>query len=379
MNRHIVKLGKSLRTGYTTGTTAAAAAGAAALFLLTGEKQAAARVELPSGDIAVLEVDSITNDENTATCSVIKDGGDDPDATHGMQIFSCVEKTEKGINLDGGEGIGRATKTGLPIKVGEAAINPVPRRMIEKNLRDAMANTSYSGGIKCTIFAPEGVERAKKTFNSRLGIEGGISILGTTGIVWPMSEEALIKTIQLEITQKKENDVLLLVPGHYGARFLNNTWGIDESEAVLCSNYIGEAIDYAAYEKCKRILLVGHVGKLVKIAAGVMQTHSKTADTRAEIYASHAAMQGADANTVMKLFSASTTDDMHDILKRELGEAKLNTVYESICERIHFHLNARAYGEIEIGFMVFSDVNGLLMKTDNADEMIEEIKKGKST
>ena len=371
MNDYVVKNGNKLRTGYTTGSCAAAASKAAALMLLSDQEIDRVQLTLPAGEQIVLEIEDIDRRDKEVICCVRKDAGDDPDVTHGLKIFAKVGMIDAEIRIDGGTGVGRVTKEGLACKPGEAAINPVPKRMIEYSLKEAASQYNYNGGFAVEIFVPGGEEIAKSTFNARLGILGGISILGTTGIVEPMSEAALIETIKLEINSKKPKDILFVSPGNYGLEFAKNSLGLNIDIAVKCSNYIGETLDFAVYSGFTRMLLVGHIGKLVKIAAAVMNTHSKTADCRNEIFAAHAAMSLASTGVVKKIMQAGTTDEIHHILE---GAGLCEPVYQSILDKIIFHLNYRAKNKIQFELIIFSNENGVLMKTEHADVYINEIK-----
>ncbi len=370
MNEFIVKNGTKLRIGYTTGSCAAAAAKAAACMLLTQDDIEMVTLTLPSGQHLNLEIEDITRSEYEVTCAVRKDAGDDPDVTHNIKIYARVRKTDQQIRIDGGEGVGRVTREGLACQIGEAAINPVPKKMMEQALKEAAEQYRYQGGFDVLIFVPEGEKTAKHTFNARLGIIGGISILGTTGIVEPMSEAAIIETIRLEINAKSNKDILFVSPGNYGLEFAKSKFGLDIDKAVKCSNYIGETLDYAAYCGVQRLLLIGHIGKLVKLAGGVMNTHSKTADCRNEIIAAHTALYLPDSTVIGEIMNAGTTDEIHKILEKN-GMCQI--VYKSILKKIVFHLNYRVKNKIQFELMVFSNENGVLMKTEHVDEFINEV------
>ncbi|MBQ9689946.1 MAG: cobalamin biosynthesis protein CbiD, partial [Candidatus Methanomethylophilaceae archaeon] len=289
---------KKLKRGHTTGTCAAAATKAATEALLSGRPVGSVKIHTPKGITLDLPVEDMTIADDYVSCAVRKDGGDDIDATHGTLVYSKVSKCESGINIDGGVGVGRVTRKGLDQPVGNAAINRVPRSMIKEAVEDVRFGSDYKGGFDIMISVPEGMEIAKKTFNPRLGIEGGISILGTSGIVEPMSETALINTIKVEMNMRSQgNKVLLVVPGNYGKEFSQSLPGIDPEKAVKCSNFVGEMLDYAC-EINRDIVLVANLGKIVKVAAGIMNTHSRNADARMEILAANAAMAGASMTTV---------------------------------------------------------------------------------
>jgi cobalt-precorrin-5B (C1)-methyltransferase len=368
---YVVKNGKKLRMGYTTGSCGAAAAKAGALMLLSGEIIEHVKLTLPSGNELLLEIEDIAIKENQVICCVRKDAGDDPDVTHGLKIFAKVKLIQGITRIDGGAGIGRVTREGLACKVGEAAINPVPKKMIEQALKEAAQQCAYLEGFEVEIFVPRGEEVAKNTFNARLGIQGGISILGTTGIVEPMSEDALIETIKLEMNYRKQYKILFASPGNYGLEFAKCNLGLDVNLAVKCSNYIGEMLDYAVYLGFEKLLFIGHVGKLVKLAAGVMNTHSKIADGRNEIFAAHAGMQGAKSDTIVKIMEAGTTDEIHVILAEE---GITSRVYNSILDKIMFHLKYRTKNKLKLELLVFSNENGILMKTEHVMDFINEIK-----
>lgn len=364
---------KKLRTGYTTGSCAAAAAKAAAEMLLSGEEIRQVALLTPKQICLYLDIERIVRGSDFVTCAVKKDSGDDPDVTNGVYVYARVQKSDTpGIALDGGEGVGRVTKRGLEQRIGEAAINKVPRQMIREAVAEQAEKYGYTGGLSVIISIPEGKELAARTFNPRLGIEGGISVLGTSGIVEPMSEKALTDTIYLEMKFLKENgaDWCYIVPGNYGSDFLKETLGYDGNLAVKCSNYIGEVIDDAVALEMKGILFIGHIGKLVKVAAGVMNTHSRQADCRMEVLASHAAAAGADRETVRNIMDSITTNEALELIK---AEHLLEPVMASIMKRIEFYVKQRAGGSLETGVIVFSLEDGILGKTSGAEALIQKI------
>ncbi len=374
-NSREIRVGqKKLRTGYTTGSCAAAAAKAAACMLLSGEEVRQVSLMTPKGVLLYLDVERIIRGQDFVSCAIRKDSGDDPDVTNGVYVYARVERTcGRELTLDGGEGVGRVTKKGLEQKIGEAAINKVPRQMILEAVQEQRSRFGFEDGLAITISIPEGKKLAAKTFNPRLGIEGGISVLGTSGIVEPMSEKALTETIYLEMKMLKENgtDYCYVTPGNYGMDFLREELGYEGKLAVKCSNYIGEVIDDAVQLKMRGILLVGHIGKLVKVAAGVMNTHSRQADCRMEVLASHAAMAGAKSQTVRELMACTTTAEALDILKKE-GLQK--PVMESVTRRIEFYLQQRAGERLKTGAVMFSLEDGILGETSRAEELLGEIR-----
>lgn len=364
---------KRLRLGYTTGSCAAAAAKAAAYMLLSGQLLTQVSLHTPKGITLYLDVEYIEKDKDSVSCAIQKDSGDDPDITDGVYVYAKVIKCEgTSLLLDGGEGVGRVTKKGLEQDVGEAAINRVPRQMILNAVDEQRKQFGYEEGLEILISIPEGRRLAGRTFNPRLGIEGGISVLGTSGIVEPMSEKALTDTIYLEMKVLKENghDWCYVVPGNYGSDFLTETLGYDGTLSVKSSNYIGETIDAAVSLGMQGILLVGHIGKLVKLAAGVMNTHSRQADCRMEVFAAHAAMAGASAGDVKKIMECITTTEAVDFLK---NQGVLNQVMETIAERADFYLKQRAGSGLKIGAIIFSKEDGILGETEDTRELLEKI------
>ena len=392
-NEHyIYKNQKKLRTGYTTGSCAAAAAKAAARMLLTGEEVREVSIMTPSGIRLLLEVEDISGGESSVSCGVRKDSGDDPDVTDGMLICAdvriqetdspegCVQglnqekqlKLANNIFLTAGEGIGTVTRGGLSVPVGEPAVNPVPRKMICEAVEEEIEKAGFQGQLSVRIRIPGGKEIAKKTFNPKLGIDGGLSVLGTSGIVEPMSEKALTDTIFLEMKMRRESgqDCCFAVPGNYGADFLRDSLGYEEERAVKCSNYIGEVIDDAVWLEMKGILIVGHIGKMIKVAAGIMNTHSRMADGRMEILAAYAACAGAPPDVAREIMDCMTTTEALEILKKN---RMLEPVMGSVMKAIENHLQDRAGEKLMVGAVVFSMEEGILGKTSQADELVSRI------
>ena len=363
--------GKNLRCGYTTGSCATAAAKAAAVMLLSGERIELVRIDTPKGIVLNLEPLEVILTDDYVCCAIRKDSGDDPDDTNGVLVYAKVEKTsESGIKLCGGIGVGTVTKPGLACSVGEPAINPTPRKMITSELTKVMEEVNYTGGLQVTIFIPEGVEIAKKTFNPRLGIVGGLSVLGTSGIVEPMSERALIETIHVEVKAQKArgNKNLLVFFGNYGEDYTRDVLKLDISDRVTCSNYVGELLDYAVFCGFETLLIIGHAGKLVKLAQGVMNTHSKYADCRTEVMALQAMLHGASKEVGQEIYDCLTTDEVTKILKRE---GLFEPVMQEVAKKIDFYMQHRVHGKIKTGALMFSHVHGILGKTKFADELIE--------
>lgn len=371
MEQYQFSQGKNLRCGYTTGSCAAAASKAAAVILLKNERVENIRIDTPKGIVLDLEVLEIERNESYVSCAIRKDSGDDPDDTNGVLVYARVEcKETLGIEVCGGVGVGRVTKPGLACNVGEPAINPTPRKMITNELIGVMKECNYTGGLKVTISIPAGVEIAKKTFNPRLGIVGGLSVLGTSGIVEPMSEKALIETMYVEINAQKAkgNKHLLVFFGNYGEDFTRDVLKLDLADSVTCSNFVGELLDYAVFCGFESLLLIGHSGKLVKLAQGVMNTHSKYADCRTEFLSMQAMFHGASIETGKEIYKCLTTDEVTKILKRE---GIFDVVMNEVTAKIDFYMQHRVHGKIKTAALMFSNVYGVLGKTMNADELIK--------
>ncbi len=369
----IIKKGRKLQAGYTTGTCAQAAAKAAALYLFTGKKQDFIEVEIPAGKLLKIKIKSLEKYNDYAECSVIKESGDDPDVTNGIEIKAAVYKGYDELIIDGGKGIGRVTKPGLKVPVGEAAINPVPRKMIVYEMEKICLDFCYDKSFKVIISAEEGTEAAKKTFNEKLGIIGGISILGTTGIVEPMSEKALIDTIYLEIDSQMEQgrQNILLTPGNYGRNAALEKFGIDIEKGIKISNYIGDTLDYLLYKQPERVLIIGHAGKLSKVAGGIMNTHSSYADCRHEIFAAYAALCGAEKSVIKEIFDAVSTDEIDYILiKNNLHEK----VWEIIINNIMENINRRLQNTIRCEVMVFTNKENTWKYSSSALDFIKYFK-----
>ena len=368
---YIYKGTRLLRCGYTTGTCAAAAAKAAALMLLSKQDIHSVDITVPKGITLTLDIHDIKRESGSVSCCVIKDSGDDPDVTDGIAIYAEVRLTESGIIITGGKGIGKITLTGLDQPVGEYAINSVPRKMIKDAVSEAGNKYSYSGGFHITISAPEGEETAKKTFNPRMGIVGGISIIGTTGIVEPMSERAVIDTIRTEANirrQAGERDLLLTV-GNYSEQFIGEHYPDIAGKCVMCSNFIGDAFDIGISLGFERILLIGHIGKLIKLGSGIYNTHSSYADGRMETLICCAALCGAEKTILSQINECVTVDAALDILfNAGMGDA----VLDILAERVQQYINARVKDNAETGALIFSFKHDICLKTGAAADILND-------
>lgn len=398
-----------MRYGFTTGSCAAAASKAAAYMLLTGKKKETISIRTPKGIVFEAKLLEITRKEGSVSCAVEKDGGDDPDITTGALVYAevsyakhvnasqetnlfCEDANEKEepkenviqsnflesshatVEIDGGIGVGRVTRPGMDQPVGNAAINHVPRQMIESEVLEVCRMADYKGGLKVLISIPKGVELAEKTFNPRLGIVGGISVLGTSGVVEPMSSQALLDTIRLELNmQRAQNSPIAAVsPGNYGLDFMKETYGYDLDASVKCSNFIGEAIDMAVECGFEKMLLTGHIGKLVKVSGGIMNTHSREADCRVELLASAGLRAGVSRTNLMKILDSATTTEAIAYLEEE---NKTKPVMDYLMERILYYTNRRAGGKMRIECILYDNQYGELAKSEKAENMLKELKK----
>ena len=366
---------ENLRKGFTTGSCAAAASKAAAYMLFMGGVIDKISIETPKGITFDAEILNIEKKRDSVRCGVEKDGGDDPDVTTGLIIYAQVSRCdEPGVHIRGGKGVGIVTKPGLDQPVGNHAINSVPREMIKKEIEEVLSALDEDFGVEVTISAPGGEEIALKTFNPRLGIEGGISIIGTSGIVEPMSTEAIIETIRVELRQKKAEgyDIVSISPGNYGLDFMEREYGFDLDRSVKCSNFIGVTCDMVRELEFKKMLFVGHAGKLVKVGAGIMNTHSKEGDGRMEAISEAASKEGADQGIIDAVMKSNTTDEAF-VLLQEKG--LLEKVGKRVANQIVYHLKERTGGDIEIESIMFSNVLGVLGVSDGATALVDEIKK----
>ena len=370
--KFIYRGGKKLRCGYTTGSCAAGAAAAAAEMLLGGYEVHSVPTALPSGDMLTLGICDISISGGRVSCAVVKDSGDDPDITNGMKIYAEISRAESGITISGGEGIGRITRAGLDQPVGEYAINSVPRRMIAENVMQIARKFGYSGGFDIVVSAPEGTDIAKKTFNPRMGIVGGISIIGTTGIVEPMSNSALVDTIRAEanIRRSEGQDTLILTVGNYSEEFVGKEYPQLKERCVMCSNFIGEAADIGVSLGFGKILLFGHLGKLVKLGSGIMNTHSAYADGRMETLIACGALAGVRKEVLEEISACAATDEaLRILLEDEHGRDALGI----LTERVQRYLSLRAGEDMLIGAVMYSDKNGMILKTCGAEKILEEM------
>ena len=374
LRHYITRGGRALRCGYTTGSCAAAAAGAATEMLLTGRPVDTVGMDTPKGIRLTLEILDVQIAPDRVRCAVRKDSGDDPDITNGILVYAEARRLPSGIEIDGGEGVGRVTKPGLDQPVGAAAINSAPRQMIREQVSAACARCGYTGGIGIAISIPGGEALAERTFNPRIGIQGGLSVIGTTGIVEPMSSAALVDTIRLELKVLAASGAkgVLLCPGNYGETFAREALGLSMRQQVGVSNFIGDAIEAAVEAGFQRILLVGHIGKLVKLGIGMRNTHSDYGDGRMETLMACALECGGDTELLRALLNCVTTDAALDALD---GAGLLAPTMAALGRRITAALERRVPAEVQIGFICFTNAEnrrGILTQSENADALARE-------
>ena len=375
MEEYVYIDGKKYRRGYTTGSCAAAASKASVHMLLTKHKIDNINIDTPKGIPLTLKVKNIEINRNYAVCSIEKDGGDDIDATHTMDVFAraeLVEKEEEKIIVTGGIGVGIVTKKGLSVEVGKHAINPVPMKMIRSEVQKVLNANNYifkDKSLKITIFAPKGVEIAKKTFNPRLGIVGGISILGTTGIVEPMSEDGWKKSLSIELEMKKAQglDKIILVPGNHGEEFVREHLNIDMHNCVRMSNFVGYMLNEAKRIGFKKILMAGHIGKFIKISAGIFNTHSKVCDARNEIMIANLAIMGADLDLLNKVNECVTAEGAVEII----DQSEYTEIYNILCDKCKEKAEQYLHNEVEVEVYMFRMDKSLLGKSKKADLLME--------
>lgn len=393
IDEYNIKNGHTQRYGFTTGTTATAAAiGAAYMYL--NDKRDIVDVELPAGITLTIPLEFVKKEKNSFTCGVKKNAGDDPDVTDGILISTKLEfiKKESGLefNFFAGEGVGVFTKDGLALPKGEAAINPVPRQMMIDNLSVILKEHGFSGIVNITVTVENGADIAKKTFNERLGIIGGISILGTSGLVLPMSKTALLQTIEADIKFRLKNSKerrVYLAPGNIGAKFLENNFNINSTTVAIISNFVGESIDYAISNDAKEIVLCGDLGKLIKLSGGIMNTHSNDSDSRLELLVAAVIKlcikekKELPIQIISNIFEQKTTtgavniikennfDNCFDILAYQMLYYAYNRAFKA---EIFYHKNRYANIEefknnLSIRIIVFSD-NIMIIDTGENNE-----------
>jgi len=347
---------KLLRSGYTTGACAAAGVKATLILMTTGEVVSAVEIIALDGTPLKIPVASVEKISDGIRAEVIKFSGDDPDITNGASVFTTVRRVfGSEIIFKAGLGVGRITKAGLQLKIGEPAINPAPRRLIQN-----VAAEFNVGGLEVEISIPAGVELAKKTLNPILGVEGGLSIIGTTGVLRPMSEDAFKNSLvpQIDVAKAAGFDTLIFVPGKIGETIAKKL-GFDDGAIIQTSNFIGFMLEAAAQRQIKKIVLCGHLGKLAKVAAGVFHTHNRVADGRLETLAAYSAAEGLPASEVQKILDANTTEDAAQIISAN----HLERVYKKIAARASRRAERYVFGKLQVA-TILVDYAGNILGSD---------------
>lgn len=361
-------------------------------MLLTGKDKQTITISTPKGISYTAKLEETQREQERVSCAVRKESGDDPDITNGVLVCAAVSclpaglrteggnknrneggnMTEDRIIIEGGEGVGRVTCPGLEQPVGAAAINRVPREMIQREVLEVCRLADYTGGLLVEIFIPQGRELAVKTFNPRLGIAGGLSVLGTSGIVEPMSSKALLDTIRIELRVKRAAGLrkIAVSPGNYGLDYLRRCWNYDLDKSVKCSNFIGDTLDMAAQEGFEEVLLLGHIGKLIKLSGGIMNTHSKEGDCRMELFAAAAIRAGVPQRLLPCLLNCLTTEQAVALLA-DCG--KQEEVMRLVMEKAMFYLRKRAAGRVEVQCMMYSQEAGELARSEGAAAMLADL------
>ena len=360
-------MAKILRSGYTTG--ACAAAGVKAALILMTSRQIVKSVDIAAldGTILTIPIKSIDDtDTDSIRVEVVKDSGDDPDITNGTSIFTTIKLIEGDeIIFKAGEGVGTVTKSGLSVPIGEPAINPKPRELIGNVIKEFFSEPI---GIEITISIPAGVELAKKTLNPVLGVEGGLSVIGTTGVLRPMSEEAFKKSLvpQIDVALATGFDSLIFVPGKIG-EVAALKLGLPKEIIVETSNFIGYMLEAAAEREVRNILLLGHIGKLAKVAAGVFYTHNRIADGRMETIAAYAAAEGLGYKAVKQILNSNTTEEA----VRIINENGFERVYNKIAKRASTRAYRYIFGKVYIGTILIDRENDILGMDKFAEEILK--------
>lgn len=356
------------KMGYTTGSCAAGAAKAACLVLIDKPLGITVEIPLPSGERLNLPLKWAGKESAWGKAGIIKDAGDDPDVTHGLEIQAKARllSAEGKIHIRGGKGVGTVTKRGLQVPIGQSAINPVPQQMIQRAVREVFPVEE----IEVWIEVPDGERIALQTLNPRLGILGGISILGTTGIVRPMSEDAFKNSILPELDQAiaYEHQTLILTPGHYGFRTASEKLGVPTEAIIQTSNFIGFILEEAAYRKIENVILLGHIGKLIKVAGGIFHTHNRVADARMEILVAHAALQGIPLERLKRLSEFPTTEGAAMELMSWGEQSIIHKLAALASKRAMEHVQ----GSLKVGTVLTLLDGSFIGWDDNAQRWIQE-------
>jgi len=343
-----------LRTGFTTGTSATAASVAAILSIINQKKTKSVDVLLPKKSTIKININNCEFEKNKARCSVIKDGGDDPDVTHGAEIVVDLELTSKpnSIEIDGGEGVGRVTKPGIGLEIGQAAINPTPRKMIIENLTKVGKEVLEKNGIGVIISVPKGKELGPKTDNPRIGIINGISILGTSGIVMPYSTASFAAAIrqQLDVVLSMGDNTVVLTTGGRSEDFARNIFDLPEHSFVQFGDFSGYAISQCAKKGISKAHVGGFIGKFAKMATGIKQTHVKGSKVNMDFLSELAKQCKAEENTIQKIKNANTARNVQEIIL----EHNVVGFFDLICSEVYKQMRDHSENKIPIEIILFN-------------------------
>lgn len=363
MDKFDIVNGKKLRYGFTTGSCAIAGAKAACEVLFNNKKFDFIEIKLINGEFLNIEVENLLVKDEYVEVTIIKDAGDDPDITNGIEIRVQVRKIkENTINILGGIGVGKVTKKGLNQAIGQWAINSGPRQMIKENLEEYIENKDF--GVEVKVIVPNGEEVAKKTLNEKLGIIGGISILGSTGIVKPMSEEAFKKSLDIELSvllkEKTSNEVYFSF-GNYGKKFAMEVLKVEEKNILITSNFIGYMLESAGNQGVKELKIIGNLGKVIKVAGGIFHTHNRVADGRMEILTANAMLLGEKQENLLKIMNANTCEEAIEYIE---NKELFNFLSDKVKEKCEAYLKRVGYN-MNIEVLIFSNEYGELGRSKN--------------
>jgi cobalt-precorrin-5B (C1)-methyltransferase len=351
--------------GITTGSAATAAA-LAAMLAIKGEQVSTVDIKTPLGILNIAVKSSCKLNDYSGRASVVKMPYHDPDVTINLEVQAKVSlKDEPGIVIKGGEGVGRVTKPGLQVPPGEAAINPVPREMIQSNLEKVLP---ASKGADVLIEVPEGQKIAKKTMNPRLGIVDGISILGTTGIARSMNSKSFqkAKKCQLDVALAEGYHELVFVPGNIGEKMAHQLLDVDDDQIIQMGNFVGYMLGEAQKSGLSNLIILGHAGKLVKIAGGIFQTEHRLADGRREVITAHTGLVGGDNKIMKNIFNSNTTEDMIEVLEaKNLTEAVFNSIAQSIVKHCQERFNLKPE-------VIILKMDGTILNSNYTVELVQK-------
>ena len=355
-----------LRTGFTTGSCATASSKACVLSIINQKKIEQTDIILPKRSKLDIQINSCEFTENSATCSVIKDGGDDPDVTHGAEIFVYVELTNNigKIEIDGGEGVGRVTKPGLGLEIGSAAINPTPKKMILENVTEISKEILEKNGIMIKVSVPNGKELGPKTDNPRIGIMGGISILGTSGIVIPYSTASFAAAIrqQIAVVSSMNDDNVVLTTGGRSEDFARAIIELPDHSFIQMGDFSGYTIKQCAKQGLKKAYVAGFIGKLAKMAAGVKQTHVKGGKVDMKFLSELAKRCDVKSDTISKILGANTARNVQEIIIEDKVDGFFDEVTKEACNQMRQHSEEKIPVEV-----ILFDFDGKVLSRDKKE------------